>query len=195
MQISSGKFVNFDSLLPNTSPLTMDEYTIKVNSGADPSLSLVPKAQNRPRVIDFYTWLTAWNNFLQAMSFYHPMRVPELIRYQSLITNFACQYQFSSWSTYDQLFRYHMANDPSLSWADVHDDLFNRYLRGAPLRTMCYSCRNFGHITSNCPLRPNRPVAGASNFPPQSMQSSTFQQPPFRAPQRSFNSPQQPTRS
>ena len=55
MQISSGKFVNFDSLLPTTSPLTMDEYTIKVNSGADPLLSLVPKAQNRPRVIDFYT--------------------------------------------------------------------------------------------------------------------------------------------
>ena len=92
-QIQSGKFVNFDLLLPATSPLSVEDYTIKVNSaGSEPSVSLVPRAQSRPRVIDFYSWLTAWNYYLQAMSFYHPTRVPELIMYQSIIVRFACQY-------------------------------------------------------------------------------------------------------
>ena len=97
-QIQSGKFVNFDLLLPATSPLSVGDYTIKVNSaGSEPSVSLVPREQSRPRIIDFYSWLTAWNYYLQAMSFCHPTRVPELITYQSIIVRFACQYTFTSW--------------------------------------------------------------------------------------------------
>ena len=116
-QIQSGKCVNFDLLLPATSPLPVEDYTIKVNSaGSEPSVSLVPRAQSRPRIIDFYSWLTmtAWNYYLQAMSFYHPTRVPELIMYQSIIVRFACQYTFASWYTYDKLFRYQMANHPMI---------------------------------------------------------------------------------
>ena len=134
------------SKVPATSPLSVEDYTIKVNSaGSEPSVSLVPRAQNRPRVIDFYSWLTSWNYYLQAMSFYHPTRVPELIMYQSIIVRFACQYTFASWYTYDKLFRYHMANHPMMSWSQVADDLFNRYLRGTPrpcgLRRVIMSAR------------------------------------------------------
>ena len=70
-QIQAGKFVKLDDLLPAVSPLNTDEYSIKINSasGGDPSISLVPNRQNRPRVVDFHTWLTAWNSYLQAMAF------------------------------------------------------------------------------------------------------------------------------
>ena len=177
-QIQARKFIKFDSLLPATSPLTLDEYVIKVSSGLEPAVSLVPKAQNRPRVYDFHTWMSAWNNFLQAMSYYHPQCISDLLWYQSTITSFASQYSFSAWYTYEQLFRYHMANDHTLSWGTVDNELFNRFLRGASLRANCFSCRNYGHIASNCPLRSS--ASGSSS-------TENFQQTqmlPFRAPQR-----------
>ena len=99
--ISRGEFCNFDLLLPCTSPLALDEYSIQVNSGAEASLSLVPRHQTRLKVVDFHTWLTAWNLYLQAMAFYHPHLIMPLIHYQSTITKFASQYDFSAWVTYD----------------------------------------------------------------------------------------------
>ena len=119
----------------------IDEYSIQINSayGGDPSVSLVPNLQNCPRVIDFHTWLTAWNVYLQAMAFYNPTRVTELIHCQSLFTGFASQHTFSACLAYDRLFRYSMANNPMSSWGRVDDDIFNRFLRGAPLRVLCYS--------------------------------------------------------
>ena len=35
----------------------------------------------------------------------------------------------------------------------VHDDLYNRYLRGATIQQLCYVCRNLGHYASACPVR------------------------------------------
>ena len=49
-QIQANKFIKFESLLPANSPLTLDEYVIKVSSGLEPAVCLVPKTQNRPRV-------------------------------------------------------------------------------------------------------------------------------------------------
>ena len=202
------KFINFDDLLPAVAPLNMDEYSIKIGpstlSGDSPSVSLIPNRRARSRVTDFYTWSTAWNNFLQALSVFRPQLLPSLIHYQSLITKFACQYSFSAWFTYDRLFRYTMANNASLSWARVDDDIFNRYLRGAQLRSICFSCNNYGHLSTNCPLRTLRTARArqdtSTNVSPPSDSSrsiinnnnfSTTPNQPFRAPQRFRNQPSQ----
>ena len=68
------------------------------------------------------------------------------------------------------MFRFRMPQDPSLSWSLTDDDLYNRFLRHAPLQTLCYNCRSFGHYASSCPLR-----AGS-----QGRELSS----PFRAPHR-----------
>ena len=178
-QIRSGKFVNFDLLLPAVAPLASDEYTIKVNSGSEPSVLLVPRAQSRPRVFDFFTWLTAWNNFFQAQAFYFPHRLMELIHYQSLITKFACQYAFTAWYLYDKLFRYTMANNPSLTWATVDDDLFNQYIRGATLPSLCYHCHSYGHLAYHCPMRgsDHRVTSSASSVTSQYAAGASAGQP------------------
>ena len=72
-------WIKFGNLSPAISPLNNDDYSIQINSvsGGEPSVSLVPNHRNRPRIIDFHTWLTAWNSYFQAMVFYHPTRVTE----------------------------------------------------------------------------------------------------------------------
>ena len=154
--IEERKFVNFDNLLPaNSSPLVGAEYSIQVASGGnDPSLALVPRNHHtRPRVIDFLTWMTAWNNFVQAMMVYHPDTIPQLIAYQTTITSYSSQYTFSSWSNYDQTFRYKMVNSPSSSWEHVDMTLFNLYILRGTVRISCALCNNFGHMSADCPLR------------------------------------------
>ena len=131
------------------------------------------------------------------MSVYHPQLLPDLIIYQNTITRFANQYIFAAWSSYDRLFRYQIANDPTRSWAVLDDTLYNLYVRGATLRIQCYICHTFGHIASQCPTRPS------SNFRQSYTSPGTYStgrsadtsqrfempraqpfRPPFRAPQR-----------
>ena len=183
-QIQSGKFVRFESLLLSAPPLSADEYTIQVaaSNSSEPTVSLVPRHHNRPAINDFITWMSAWNNFVQALLVSSPELSSDLWQYQSLITRFASQYVFSAWYTYDQLFRYQMANNPRLSWATFDDNLFNMNIRGATLRPLCFSCHQYGHLSGQCPSasRPHTtPIAS--------------RRPPFPAPQhtpicRYFNS-------
>ena len=195
-QIKQSKFINFDLLLPpSITSSAPDSYAIQVESNhSNPTISLVPGNKNRPKVTDFYSWSMAWSTYMQAMAFYHPESLPDLIMYQSIITRFASQYAFSAWSVYDRLFRYRAASDPATSWAEVDDTLFNLYVRGGALRAKCFRCSQYGHLANNCPKPPSNShssgsasshthnttavyVRGASNYSPSA-------NPPFRAPQQ-----------
>ena len=70
-----------------------------------------------------------------------------------MICQFASQYEFSAWSTYDQLFRARLVNNLSMSWDQMDEELYNRYIRGGAFLSVCFHCRNFGHYATNCPLR------------------------------------------
>ena len=131
-QLRNGEFINFNSLLPSSSPITNDDYTIKIaqGSGHDASLSLVPRHQVRPKIRSFNDWLTAWNNFIRCASYYHPHLANQYLYYQTMICQFASQYEFASWSTYDQLFCARLVNNPSMSWDQIDEELYNRFIRG-----------------------------------------------------------------
>ena len=135
--------------------LALDVYSIQVNSGVEASLSLVPRHQTRPKVVDFHTWLTVWNLYLQAMTFYHPHLIVPLIRYQSTITKFASQYDFSPWVTYDKLFRYQIANNQMLTWDRVDYDpqrcSFAHYVISAIILGISLL---IAHCGNNHPLQP-----------------------------------------
>ena len=163
-KIRNGEFVNFDNLLPNHNPVNQDEYTFKEVGG---SITLVPKRQNKPKVLTFNSWMLAWTVFFRAYSQFWPHRTQELIAYQGIICNFATQYSFTSILVYDRLFRLRLAQDQTLSWSRVDDNLYNVHLRGSALQTACFNCHTFGHFANACPLKGQ----GSSNQP-------------FRVPQR-----------
>ena len=155
-KIKAGEFINFDSLLPNHSPVSDEDFAFKVGGGGgseSPSVSLVPKHQAKSKVTNFNSWMVASTNFVRAYSIFWPYRLQELVHYQATICDFANQFPFVAWSNYDRMFQYRLAREASLSWSRVDDDIFNRCLRGAPLQNLCYTCRNFGHNASACPLR------------------------------------------
>ena len=152
-RLNQGELVNFNLLLPSSAPLTNDDYTIKIAQGSgDASLSLIPRHQVRPKIRSFSEWLTAWNNFIRCASFYHPHLANQFLYYQTMICQFASQYDFSSWSTYDQLFRARLVNNPVMSWDQIDEELYNRYIRGGTLQSICFNCRNYGHYASTCPF-------------------------------------------
>ena len=186
-QIRHGEFVNFNSLLPSSAPITTDDYTIQIDPGSgihNASLSLVPRHQVRPKIRSFTDWLTAWNNFIRCASHYHPHLTSQYLYYQTMICQFASQYEFSAWSTYDQLFRARLVNNPSMSWDQMDEELYNRYIRGGALLAVCFNCRNFGHYVANCPLR----ASNRSQHTPASSTNISSNMPPFHAPQRSSQS-------
>ena len=106
--IRNGEYVKFDNLLPS-SAMVSDEFIFKVTGGTSPGVSLVPRQQGRPRVSTFSSWMLAWNNFIRCFCHFYPHCASELLRYQSTICDFASQFTFLAWSTYDRMFRYQMA--------------------------------------------------------------------------------------
>ena len=112
-----------------------------------------------------------------------PHRLLELVRYQAIICDFANQFTFHAWSNYDRMFRYQVAYNATLSWNRVDDDLYNRYLRSAPVQNLCYVCRNFGHYANACPVH-------LSGLAPSGLQDAATSRsvPPFLAPQRAATS-------
>ena len=172
--IKAGKFVNFDLLLPAPTSLPNAAFSVQVDPLAStdggPSLTVLPKV-NKRTIRNFPSWLSAWNVFIQAFLFFFPGFAGGLLAYQSQITIFASRFEFLSWSTYDRLFRQNMATfHPNSNWGEVDRHIFDQVLLGAPVLTVCYTCREFGHVAAGCPLR-----------------SSSTQQ-PFPAPQRTFSS-------
>ena len=157
--------MNFDILLPNRAPISNEEFTFKVIGGSNPSVSLIPKNQRKPKVTDINSWMVAWNNFIRCYNLYYPNQTQELIRYQAIIADFASQYIFTAWSQHDRSFRYQIAFNQSLPWHRVDDDLYNRYLRGTTIQDVCFLCRNFGHFASQCFTRGG--AQGQSNEPLQ----------------------------
>ena len=137
------------------------------------SLSLVPHHQVHPKIRSFTDWLMVWNNFIRCASHYHPHLTSQYLYYQTMICQFASQYEFAAWWTNDQLFCARLVNNPSMSWDQMDGELYNLYIRGGALLSVCFHCRNFGHYAANC-----TPTSLSQHTP-----ASSSNMPPFRAPQ------------
>ena len=183
-RIQKQEFVPFESLLPGGQAVS--EYTIEVNASQsdNPSFALVPRAAGKSKIADFHSRLSAWNVYVQTMTYFFPHLTGQLLQYQATVTRFASQYSFDAWSTYDRLFRLSIGNNQIFRWDHIDDNLFNFYLRTSRERnvvttsnstvTTCYSCNQLGHYANACPSRNKSRASG----------SSRHSSPPFRAPQR-----------
>ena len=115
--------------------------------------------QNKPKIHDFKTWMSAWNTFYQASSHVNIRNHFKLFMYQKLITEFSRKFEFNYVLAYDRAHRLQIAsqvnmhkNQQTIPWVKQNDELFNMYLRDNYL-PQCYHCLSVGHYAMICPKK------------------------------------------
>ena len=58
-KIKAGEYVKLDTLLPNYTPMSHDEYAFQFVGGTNPSVCLVPKNLAKPKISNFNSWMVA----------------------------------------------------------------------------------------------------------------------------------------
>ena len=186
-KIKKGEFIDLALCLPSFSPHSKAPVvTPTVNSNGDPAWRL-ESSVGRGKIRDFSDWMVAWNAFSRCASYYFPAMTRQFLFYQSEITNLARLNNFGSVLSYDQAFRTRIANKEVLRW-DYHDnELRSALLVSLTTRTTsprtevhCWSCRQPGHVATNCPWRSN-PTSTRDNNPAG---DDPISPPPFLAPQQ-----------
>ena len=159
-KIISGEFVDLATLLPSamfsgsTGAETSKSLTVQLTPlGND--LSVRPQPSSK-KISSFASWMEAWNTYLAILINHSPVRAPQLVAYQRIITSASTQYPLAAWLNYDVQFRTLAASDPSLRWDTRHTDLWLQCVTAASNSTIRWPCSHCGatnHYPRNCPFR------------------------------------------
>ena len=101
--------------------------------------------------------METWNTYLVILINLFPVRAPELVAYQRIITSASIQYPLAAWLNYDIQFRTLAASDPFLRWDTRHTELWLQCVTAPSLPTIRWPyshCRATNHFSQNCPFRP-----------------------------------------
>ena len=156
-QIQHGEFIEFNLLLPSHAPPLTDNYLVDIvddNTG-EPSIS-IDRAQSRAKIFNFQSRLKAWNIYLRCLVHFHSHLITQLLYYQSQITQFTPIYPFQTWSLYDRLFRLRVASKAIARWDFDDVELRSQHLVTAQSNPTCWSCKQSGHYSVNCPAKSGR---------------------------------------
>ena len=169
-EIKKRDFVDFNDLLQENlygleqSHVTCHHVTIAVDSGSNgQSVSLVPSRPRKRKVVDFNSWLDAWNTYMRVFIYYHPHMLNPLLAYQSIICNFSHKFRPSDWLNYDLAFRWQASINHVLQWDSYDEDAYDSFLRDHGISS-CYGCGKPGHFLNNYPAKstgvhPQAPVS------------------------------------
>ena len=152
-RIKSCEYIDFDDLLSSSlyAPASARKTTYEFDVSSKSQISLRATRLGKPQVIDFGSWLEAWNNFLCASLYYHPSLCDQMLKYQVLMSEYAFKYRILQVLSFDVAVRRAIATDPDRRSDDRHQTEFDKFLAGHLLPS-CYSCNRYGHYSNDCPL-------------------------------------------
>ena len=114
-RIRRGKYVSFNKLLLPKGTIPISHVTQETRKG---------KHKQSRDVEDLATWLEAWNRYLCVRVASSPATALELVKYQTLMVMFFTHHQAEQCIHYDDLFRRAAAQDPTLRWDAIKEDIY-----------------------------------------------------------------------
>ena len=107
----------------------------------------------------------------------------ELFGYQLLIAQVASQFTTAAWLQYDIAFRKAASQEPAQPWDKVDASLWSICFTNQA-RTVCFKCRDSGHLASQCDTSLFGQWATAIPVNRESLQAREFTSSPSRKPTR-----------
>ena len=174
-------FIDFNSLLPNAlyAPgANTENLLLELNQSPNgaPLFSFQPAKQQKRKINNAASWMEAWNIYIRAMTHFHPSLISELLVYQDFMCTLQRSYPTQAWLRYDTAFRLHIALDKTMSWSDIDEHAFTKFVRCAsfPNKISCFTCSSENHLANACPQRSFRPKREPS--PARDARTTTFPQ-------------------
>ena len=149
-RIQRGEFICFHSLFSAMTSshnsrstgysFTVDDALEEVEEGRgreDGMVLSVRPRRSQVKIEEFVDWMRTWNEYVAVLSHFQPHLIPQLFRYQAVITRFAERFEeHEDWLSYDAACRRLIANNPSLTYDDViaNTELYDIYLRNAKIK-------------------------------------------------------------
>lgn len=125
-KIMAGEYIDLAILLTNSNATNMqDQQKIAFVNG---ELILQPK-QNTPKITTIENWTDAFIIFMNIYCSIHVEKFPQLLKYLYTIRLGAKRSAFG-WKSYDEQFRLRLATNPTLSWANIDQELWLLYMHG-----------------------------------------------------------------
>lgn len=117
-KIRKGKFIEFDCLLGPGVEEGPNALQVQGKRGRE------TKASKR-HVVDFPSWMEAWNVFLAIRVLTAPQTAPQLVKYQAIITQLFSSYPAGVCVKYDNAFRQAVARDKAnlIPWDQIKEDI------------------------------------------------------------------------
>ena len=158
-KLQQSEFIDFEDLLPpniitnytTNTTTTQDNVGVQINMDNSDTFKIKTVMQNKQKIHDFKTWMSAWNTFYQA-SLHVNIR-------NHFITEFSWKFKFNYVLAYDRAHRLQIAsqvnmhkNQQTILWVKQNDELFNMYLQDNYL-PQCYHCLSVGHYAMICPKK------------------------------------------
>ena len=130
------EYVDFDILLP--SPIqTTSEQSFEIEVTPDDNINITRNnKKSANKILDFPSWMCAWNLFTQATLHKHPQLQFVLFSYQKEFCHLVRRFKFEACYSYDKAQRKNIASQNSMpalsrtvSWDKRNEELYNIFLR------------------------------------------------------------------
>ena len=136
------------------------------------SSSTEPK-RSRREVPDLLSWVQCFGTYVAIVTSHQPVRIKQLLAYQTFIVREARRCGGRGWLAYDSLFRQQAAGNPAVDWSKLNPTLYAvTFLAQSGSGKNCILCMEADHREDECALSkgkvsPSVVKQSASRDPPR----------------------------
>ena len=147
-KILRGEFVDMAELLrDNLEALRRGSLQDPMTGDATPAKRL------RREIPDLLSWVQCFGTFMAVVASQHPVKLRQLLAYQTIIVREARRCGGKGWLAYDTMFRQQVAGDDKADWSKLNSSLYAvSFLAQSGKGRSCTLCMEADHAEEECAL-------------------------------------------